>query len=102
MTSLSFPERSICAGFSSIDDRSHALWIRRKRRLDGDAGLSLGVADRFAGARYMPIDYHSLVLLLAIAVLSYLFGYLSGQLQFPDSPSTDGKLSRRQTPEDEA
>ena len=51
-------------------------------------------------AHYILIDDYSLALLLAIAVLSYLFGYLCWQMQFPDSPSADGKLPRRQTPED--
>jgi hypothetical protein len=40
-------------------------------------------------ARYVLIDHYSLGLLLAIAILSYLFGYLCGQMQFPDSPSAD-------------
>ena len=45
-------------------------------------------------------DNYSLPLLVAVAVLSYLFGYLYGQMQFPDSPSAGGKLPRKQTPKD--
>ena len=53
-----------------------------------------------ACAHKMPIDHHSLALLLAIAVVSYLFGYLCGQMRFPGSPSAEGELPRKQTPED--
>ncbi len=47
----------------------------------------------------MYIDSHSLALLLAIAVLSYLLGYLCSQMQFGDTPA-DGTSSRKQTPKD--
>jgi hypothetical protein len=49
--------------------------------------------------RSMYIDSHSLALLLAIAVLSYLLGYLCSQMQFGDTPA-DGTSSRKQTPKD--
>ena len=49
--------------------------------------------------RSMYIDSHSLALLLAIAVLSYLLGYLCSQMQFGDIPA-DGTSSRKQTPKD--
>jgi hypothetical protein len=47
----------------------------------------------------MHIDSQSLALLLAIAILSYLLGYLCSQMQFRDSPGDD-KLPRNQTPKD--
>jgi len=34
----------------------------------------------------MHIDGYALALLLGIGVLSYLLGYLCGQMQFPDAP----------------
>ena len=37
----------------------------------------------------LPLDTSSLYSLVAIAVLSYLLGYLAAQLQFPDRPSGD-------------
>jgi len=52
------------------------------------------------GVRTMHINASSLCLLLAIAVLSYLLGYLAGQMQFPDSPSGDGQFPLGQSPED--
>ena len=51
------------------------------------------------GVPTMHIDASSLCcLLLAIAVLSYLLGYLAGQMQFPDNPTGDGQFP--QAPED--
>jgi len=50
------------------------------------------------GVHTMHIDASSLCLLLTIAVLSYLLGYLAGQMQFPDSPTGDGQFP--QAPED--
>jgi len=46
------------------------------------------------GVRTMHINASSFCLLLAIAVLSYLLGYLAGQMQFPDSPTGDGQFPR--------
>ena len=46
----------------------------------------------------MHIDASSLCLLLAVAVLSYLLGYLAGQMHFRDSPTGDGQFP--QAPED--
>ena len=43
----------------------------------------------------MHIDSFSLVLLLAIGVLSYLLGYLCAQMEFPDSPD-EGKLPAKE------
>jgi hypothetical protein len=44
----------------------------------------------------MHIDGHALALLLGIGVLSYLLGYLCGQMQFPDSPR-DSELPQKET-----
>lgn len=49
---------------------------------------------------YMPLDAYSLILLGAIAALSYLLGYLCSQMQFPERPNADGKFPRKQRPED--
>jgi uncharacterized membrane protein len=48
-----------------------------------------------AWAHYMPIDYGRVVLLAAIAILSYILGYLCSQLQFPERPDADSKLPQR-------
>ena len=44
----------------------------------------------------MHIDGYALALLLGIGVLSYLLGYLCGQMQFPDSPP-DSELPQKET-----
>src|SRR6478752_1242503 len=44
----------------------------------------------------MHIDGYALALLLGIGVLSYLLGYLCGQMQFPDSPR-DSELPQKET-----
>ena len=43
----------------------------------------------------MHIDSFSLVLLVAIGVLSYLLGHLCGQMQFPDAPQ-DNELPQKE------
>jgi hypothetical protein len=35
---------------------------------------------------------YSLYLLLAIAIVSYLVGYLAAQTRFPDHPNSDGRF----------
>jgi hypothetical protein len=45
----------------------------------------------------MHINGFSLVLLLAIGVLSYLIGYLCGEMEFSDSPD-ERKLPPKETP----
>jgi hypothetical protein len=40
----------------------------------------------------MPLDASSLECLLAIAIVSYVLGYLAAQMQFPDGPSGDSYL----------
>jgi hypothetical protein len=50
------------------------------------------------GVHTMHIDASSLCLLSAIAVLSYLLGYLAGQMHFPDGPCGDNQFP--QAPED--
>ena len=47
----------------------------------------------------MHIDSFSLVLLLAIGVLSYLLGYLCAQMEFSDSPD-EGKLPAKEAHEE--
>jgi len=49
---------------------------------------------------YVPLDNHSLILLSAIAVLSYLLGYLCSQMQFPGRLKAGRKPPPKQTPED--
>jgi hypothetical protein len=44
----------------------------------------------------MHIDGYALALLLGIGVLSYLLGYLCGQMQFPGSPQ-DSELPQKET-----
>jgi hypothetical protein len=62
------------------------------------ASLVLGATQPDECAYHAHFDASSLCLLLAIAVLSYLLGYLAGQMQFPDSPTGDGQFP--QAPED--
>jgi len=47
---------------------------------------------------YVPLDNHSLILLSAIAVLSYLLGYLCSQMQYPERATSEGKPPRKQRP----
>jgi len=61
------------------------------------ASLVLG-ATQLMGVHTMHIDASSLCLLLAIAVVSYLLGYLAGQMHFPDGPCGDNQFP--QAPED--
>ena len=51
-----------------------------------------------AWARYTPIGYRSLALIAAIALLSYIFGYLASQI--PERPGADSKLPRKQGRDD--
>ena len=53
-----------------------------------------------AWARYTPIGYRSLALIAAIALLSYIFGYLASQMQFPERPGADSKLPGKQGRDD--
>jgi len=46
------------------------------------------------------IDIYSLALLLAIAVLSYLFGYLCGQRQIPPVQVLAASCRKKETPKD--
>ena len=62
------PERSICARLAKSYNRD-------------DKGSLLKAM--------LPLDTSSLYSLVAIAVLSYLLGYLAAQLLFPDRPSGD-------------
>jgi hypothetical protein len=51
-----------------------------------------------AWTRYTPIGYRSLALIAAIALLSYIFGYLASQI--PEHPGADSKLPRKQGRDD--
>jgi hypothetical protein len=51
-----------------------------------------------AWTRYTPIGYRSLALIAAIALLSYIFGYLASQT--PERPGADSKLPRKQGRDD--
>ena len=54
-----------------------------------------------AWARYTPIGYRSLALIAAIALLSYIFGYLASQMQFPEAPGRrNSKLRGKQGRDD--
>jgi hypothetical protein len=53
-----------------------------------------------AWTRYTPIGYRSLALIAAIALLSYIFGYLASQMQFPEHRGADSKLPRKQGRDD--
>jgi hypothetical protein len=46
----------------------------------------------------MALDYGQIVLLAAIAVLSYILGYLCSQLEFPERPDVESKFP--QEPDD--
>ena len=71
---------------------------RKGPRIDGDADVRLGPADRF-GVDALHADWLSFIALIAaIALLSYIFGYLASQI--PERPGADSKLPRKQGRDD--
>jgi hypothetical protein len=50
----------------------------------------------------LPLDASSLECLVAIAILSYVLGYLAAQTHFPDGPSGDPYFWFEQSPEDQS
>ena len=74
---------------------------RRNLPPDPQLYVSLSILWSATTGRVCPmhIDSFSLVLLLAIGVLSYLLGYLCAQMEFSDSPD-EGKLPAKEAHEE--